>query len=187
MKVTLRIAILLCLGFLVIGCVSNEKHDPSRSAAYKSFQVPSDTSRIYFKTGIFVPVITDVMEHRFFSTLYINDSEIGIISSGQVMVVDVKPGNYTLSWLRKGMTDGYVITKKEINLKPGEYVIASSDLKQSGAEQGGAVLGLLGALAGSAMRPSGEYSIGISDEKKQIDVSNFIKPANCPASFCKAN
>jgi hypothetical protein len=165
--------------------VSNEKHDPSKSSEYKNFQVPTDWSRIYFKTGIFVPVVTNVMEHRFLSTLYVNDSEIGFIYSGQVMVVDLKPGTYSLYWNRKGMMGGYIVTKKEITLKPGEYIIASSDLKQSGEEQGSAFFGLLGALVGGALRPNGEYSIAITDQRNQIDVSQFVKPVNCRPSFCK--
>jgi len=187
MKLAIKLVLLLCLGSVLSGCVSNEKHDPSKSPAYKNFQVPSDWSRIYFKTGIFVPVVTNVMEHRFLSTLYVNDSEIGFIHSGQVMVVDLKPGTYSLYWNRKGMTGGYVVTAKEVTLKPGEYIIASSDLKQSGAEQGSAFLGLIGTLVGSALRPNGEYSIALTDQRNQIDVSQFVKPVNCPPSFCKAD
>lgn len=184
MNVSVKLSTLLFLGSMLTGCVSNEKYDSADSVAYKRFQVPTESARIYFKTGIFVPVVTNVMEHRFVSTLYVDDTEIGFITSGQIMVINLKPGKYSISWQRKGLMDDYITTKKEVILKPGEYIIAASDLKQSGAEQGGAFFGLLGTVIGGALRPNGEFSIGITEDKNQINVSQFVKPVNCPPSFC---
>jgi hypothetical protein len=187
-----RVKLFLGMVILLSGCAGNEKYDSAKSAEYKKFMVPTNTARIYFKTGNFLPNSDKEMEHFMVSIFKINNQDIGTTYLGQVMVVDVKPGTYLLSWSAKGSSDGYVIQQKEINLRSSEYIIASSDLKQSGADQGaaagGILFGLLGGLAGAAMGktsgPTGEYSIGLTGQKSKITESRFVKPIACPSDFC---
>jgi len=58
-------AVIVCLS--VLGCsvvsVKNESYDSSRFTEFKTFHVPKDSARIYFKSGIFVPVVNHIMEH----------------------------------------------------------------------------------------------------------------------------
>jgi len=180
-------AMIVCLS--VLGCsvvsVKNESYDSSRFAEFKNFQVPKDAARIYFKAGIYVPVVNHVMEIKTNPVLLINDIEFGEIQTDQIMVVNLKPGTYKLRWQPKFPSDKYDSLSKEITLNAGQYIVANADLKLSGVDQTPqAIWGLIAVAIAEAIRPRGEFSISIPDQKDKFNVSKFIKPSNCPVSFC---
>jgi hypothetical protein len=180
-------ALIVCLS--VLGCsvvsVKNESYDSSRFAEFKNFQVPQDSARIYFKSGIFVPVVNHVMDHKTNPVLLINDIEFGEIQTDQIMVVNLKPGTYRLRWQPKFPSDKYDSVSKEITLNAGQYIVVNADLKLSGVDQTPqGMWGLIAVAIAEAIRPRGEFSISTSDQKDKLNVSKFIKPSNCPAIFC---
>lgn len=173
-----KFSLILFLCGILSGCttqaiVSKPDVDTTKRAA--SFEVGRDRSKVYFINGKMVGNLFN-MKHKYPSDFIINGKIIGSMNKDDVMVMELRPGNYELSWNVRS-TD--LINKKSvpqlinINIKGGEIIILQGDYSLGGAS----MFGLIGSMVSS---PKAFLSKG---DRPDIQGKNVVTPQYCVPSM----
>lgn len=141
-----------------------------------SFVAKPDSGRVYFTNGNIIGfnIFNHHPLHTHSSDISINSVSVGSMNSNDVMVFDILPGNYKISWNVRS-TD---LILKKTQPTSFDFSIASGEVKVlKGDFDNGA-----GNLLGSLYNPP-KTSVSES-ERKFFEGKNFVSPQTCPSSIC---
>ena len=163
----------IILGLLLSGCVTKVATIQAESKLSKdaiNFKIPENKSRIYFLAGS-----CDAPLKKWTCAgaggIFLNQKYIGGLYKKDVMVADIKPGNYEISWNFNAnyqkKSFGIENIPLDIKLESGDFIIVRLSILQGG----GAVFGLLGA----GIEPD-KYVVQITKDKTLVMNKNIIVP-----------
>jgi hypothetical protein len=140
-----------------------------------SFEVPSDRGRVYFVSGTIKENIFG-MKHKYPSNFYVHSQIIGSKNPDDVMVFDLKPGQYEFQW---GVRSTDPIDK---NSTPETYraVIAGgqSIILRGDYSMGGAMFGLVGSMV------SPPKSFLVEARRDDVMGKTIVVPQSCNPTIC---
>ena len=180
-----RILLIILLPFILNGCTTAAIVKKASNATIEkatSFKGVKDRVKVYFIQGIDRDNLLWTMKHSLPSDIYINGMKIGSKYEDDVMVIDLKPGQYDFSWTARS-TD--IIDKKAIpqilkkNLIGGDIMILQSDYDRGAAAR----LGLIGNLLGSPPK-FWFVEVNIDSAKSEITGNNIVVPQDCNPELC---
>lgn len=142
--------LLLVLAVMSLGaCVSPAKNvgaPPALVSEVRAQSAPSDKARVHFFHGLVDSplMIFGPLDNKQPADLIANGAVIGGVNVGQVLVVDIEPGDYQFAWGER-VGDGHGMVSKTVPLtvRAGELVYLRADWSPSA----GAAFGVVGALA----------------------------------------
>lgn len=166
---------------LSAGCATNPPIPTQPFAADKvleleNFGPPSgDVGRVYFFNGPMTGtgVFTD-KKHSFPSALIVDGTVIGRINSTDVLVADLKPGNYEFMWRHAYAEDNSKSKPMIFGVVGGEVLIL-----QATYNLGGVGFGLMGSLLSP---PS--FELVSTNDRGGVEQLNFVKATSCPTDIC---
>lgn len=132
----------VALGATVAGCatpVYQPKADPGFTSVVKSSPASPGTARLYAFLGTYRGFLFD-LDHRISFDFSVNGLNLGRINKDECLVLDVKPGTYSVSFVEA--VDGRT-ANQTFTLVSGQSAFLAIDIKQSV----GTFFGLIGALA----------------------------------------
>ena len=164
---------IVVLGLLLSGCATKVTTIQAESKLSKDaidFKISENKSRIYFLAGS-----CDAPLKKWTCAgaggIFLNQKYIGGLYKKDVMVADIKPGNYEISWNfntnYQKKSFGIENIPLDIKLEPGDFIIVRLSILQGG----GAVFGLLGA----GIEPD-KYVVQITKDKTLVMNKNIIVP-----------
>ena len=164
---------IVVLGLLLSGCATKVTTIQAESKLSKDaidFKISENKSRIYFLAGS-----CDAPLKKWTCAgaggIFLNQKYIGGLYKKDVMVADIKPGNYEISWNfntnYQKKSFGIENIPLDIKLEPGNFIIVRLSILQGG----GAVFGLLGA----GIEPD-KYVVQITKDKTLVMNKNIIVP-----------
>jgi hypothetical protein len=173
----MRKLVLAFFSLMLAGCattIPTNKYSDVEREKLLQFSGNPNVARVFFLNGITSNQMVN-LRHGFPSSLILNDVVIGSVNKGDVLVADLKPGNYVARWRPPFEKDGASRFKAQnLNLQAGEVVIIRSIFNP-----GGTGFGLIGAALSP---PSLELDIG--DDKSDISSLTVVKPTDCPQTLC---
>ena len=163
---------IVVLGLMLSGCATNFatiNADSQLSNDSINFNIPKNTSRIYFLTGSCdAPLKKWDCEGA--GGIFINSQYIGSLNKKDVMVVDIKPGKHEILWNYnkdyKLKSFGTKNIPANIKLDPGEFLIVRLSINV-GTRRGG--------LLGAALKPD-RYEVEYTDNKYLVINKNVVVP-----------
>jgi hypothetical protein len=163
---------------ILTGCMTpaivQTADDTTRTKAL-SFEVPPDRGRVYFVSGTVKENIFG-MKHKYPSNFFVHGQNIGSKNPDDVMVFDLKPGQYEFRWSVRS-TDPI---DKNSSPEPYRAVITGgrSIVLRGDYSIGGAMFGLVG---GMVSPPKSFLVEGIRDD---VMGKNVVVPQSCHAEIC---
>lgn len=155
------------------------KLDHEKESSAKSFDNKSPNGRVYFTNGKVAGTINKFLgmypDHRHSADVILNGTNVASINSGDVLVFDLKPGLYTLSW-RVRSTD--LILEKTVPV-PYEFLINAGDIKLF---RGDFDVGA-GTLIGAMHSPPRAFILETKQDTMQG--KNFVGAQSCPQTICQ--
>ena len=171
--------VLICLSIQLLGCATPavvQRVDAEVEKKAKLFQVEQNKSKIYFLNGKMTSGFINPI-HSYPSDILVNDVFIGSMNKENVMVIDVAPGSYDISWMPRS-TDPIdkkaIQNKLKINAQAGQAVILQGDYSMGGA----AGFGYLGAMVSP---PATSVTLSNKDE---VASKVVVHPQNCAPTIC---
>ena len=164
---------IVVLGLLLSGCATKVATIQAQSKLSKDaidFKIPENKSRIYLLAGS-----CDAPLKKWTCAgaggIFLDQQYIGGLYKKDVMVADIKPGNYEISWNFNAnyqkKSFGIENIPLEIKLESGDFIIVRLSILQGG----GAVFGLLGA----GIEPD-KYVVQLTEDKTLVVNKNVIVP-----------
>lgn len=184
----------LTLPLLLTACVNfeNKKYTPAESDALKVSISDSDSARIFFSSGFFMPTTVNRSPHRFPVTLYIDDTKIGSVQSGETLAFKVVPATYKVRWVywsgdKKPSGAEILSVETSITAQKGESIMLYANYDEQinwfSPTNFGGVVGLLAqALVGT--NPSTAVIVPETDIS-EVNWQKLVKPDNCPDTICR--
>ena len=173
--------VLMCTVLALTGCAAdNVKLVGRETSGYTNYDVPAGTARIYFANGIMLPDPDNKKYvNRYRPKVFINGTRVGQVQKTEVMVIDVPPGEYSVSW-STGKSFDSTAPNELVQLKVGDFIILRGNYEEgfSGA------FGLIG-LAIDSAKGTQKNQLERVKEKIQIDPNDLVLPSSCPDSICK--
>ena len=171
----------MCMAMIGIsaltGCAAplvTEKYADDQIDQFQKFQAPKNAARVYFLNGVSTGATLVTLRHGFPSVLIGNDVEIGAVNKSDVLVADIRPGNYQFLWKPPAEPDATKSKPLDVNLSAGDILIL-----QGNFFLGGLGFGLLGALA---VPP--RFELVATTDRNVIKELVFVKPTACPETVC---
>ena len=163
---------ILALGLLLSGCATNFvtiDADPQLTNDSINFNIPKNTSRIYFLTGSCDAPLKK-WDCAGAGGIFINSQYIGSLNKKDVMVVDIKPGKHQILWNYnkdyKLKSLGAENIPANIELDSGEFLIVRLSIIV-GTRRGG--------LLGSVLKPD-RYEVEYTNNKSLVMNKNVVVP-----------
>lgn len=162
-------AALLCLG--LTGCIPRatpvlatpEYAQMARALA----KPPADRARLYIFSGNEwggYPIYS-FRPHYYSADVFIDDVKIGSVNPGEVMVMDIVPGNHVFRWQEFNRTPGWMvtITPLQLNVAGGTVLFLSTNITKGAAMEGGVI-----------------------DVTKVVIARDVrvVRPSSCPPTIC---
>ena len=152
--------------------------DKENEAAARSFENKSNNGKVYFTNGKIIGTLNRMMgffpTHRFPSDINVNSINIAAINSGDILVFEVPPGKYTMSWSPRSsdpVMKGTIPKIYELTITPGEVKLLQGDYDQGAST-----------LIGNLYNPP-ISSVSESDKEHMKD-KKFVVPQSCPITIC---
>lgn len=170
---------MLCLTIQLFGCATPavvQRVDAEAEKKAKSFQVENNKSKIYFINGKMTSGFINPM-HSYPSDILVNDVQIGSMNKENVMVFDVAPGSYDISWMPRStdpIDQKATQNKLKVNAQGGQAIVLQGDYSMGGA----AGFGLLGAMVSP---PATSVTTANKDE---VASKIVVQPQNCIPNIC---
>ena len=152
------------------------KVEPEKDPTITSFVSKPDLGRVYFTNGNIIGfnIFNHHPVHRHSSDISINSVLIGSMNFNDVMVLDILPGDYKISWNVRS-TD---LILKQTQPTTFNFSIIAGEIKiLKGDFDNGA-----GNLLGTLYNPP-KTSVTES-ERKFFEGKNFVMPQTCPSNIC---
>jgi hypothetical protein len=152
------------------------KVETEKDPSITSFVAKPDFGRVYFTNGNIIGfnIFNHHPVHRHSSDISINSVLIGSMNFNDVMVLDILPGDYKISWNVRS-TD---LILKQTQPSTFNFSIGSGEIKiLKGDFDNGA-----GNLLGTLYNPP-KTSVTES-ERKFFEGKNFVTPQTCPSTIC---
>lgn len=132
-----------------------------------------DRARIYVFTGtrdVINQYFRTRMAHSLPADIYVNDTKIGNVSSGEALVFDVRPGDYSFTWMIYNQKKGFLeeMEPAQVTAEAGKIVLLSAELN-------GYTFAFDRGVLTSLVNPGG---------KSLKDGVRVTRPATCPPSIC---
>jgi hypothetical protein len=160
------------LFFLISGCLPALKTTPANDkivASAINFDVPRNMGRFYLMNGD-CDVTLRKMKCARTNAIFINKKYIGGLNENDIMVVDLKPGQYEILHNYENLYElksfGTENKPTLINIKEGQFEILQFTVIEGG-----------GSLLTALINPF-KYVVEISKDKNIIKNGNFIVPLN---------
>lgn len=181
-EMRLKSWLFFALGLLTIpaltGCMTpaivQSADDTTRLKAL-SFDVPPDRGRIYFVSGTIKENIFG-MKHKYPSNFFVHGQNIGSKNPEDVMVFDLKPGQYEFHWVVRSTdpidknstpeTFRAVVTGGKVVVLRGDY------------SMGGAMFGLVGSM----VSPPKSFLVEVG--RDEVMGKNVVIPQSCHSGIC---
>ena len=168
-----KLICIMVLGLLLNGCATKVVTIQAQSKLSKDaidFKIPENKSRIYFLAGS-----CDAPLKKWTCAgaggIFLGQQYIGGLYKKDVMVADIKPGNYEISWnfnaSYQKKSFGIENIPLEIKLESGDFILVRLSILQGG----GAVFGLLGA----GIAPD-KYVVQLTEDKTLVINKKVIVP-----------
>jgi hypothetical protein len=155
--------------------IQTTKHTDEDVARYQSFNAPKGAGRVYFTNGLVTGAsMFSEKVHNFPTALIVDGVIVGKINKGDVLVLDVKPGNYEFMW--RSAYEGNDMKAKPLVLGvvAGEVLILKSEYNLGGIGFG---------LIASLLTPP-SFELSSTRDRDGIQDLNFVKATTCPKSIC---
>ena len=168
-----KIILLLSIIFILTGCATKvttiQANNNLASDAY-SFKIPESTSRIYFLAGS-CDALLKKWDCAGAGGIFLNGKYIGGLYKKDVMVADVKPGEYEILWnyneIYQNKSFGIENVPFKMKLNEKDFLIVRLSILPGG--------GAVGGLIGGALAPD-RFVVEITDNKSLILNKNVIIP-----------
>jgi hypothetical protein len=176
------ICLLIVVSFFMVGCSTPAtvvKLDSDKEASVKYFVSKPDLGRVYFTNGKIIGTLNNIFNfnpvHRNSSDVLLNTIVIGAINYEDILVFDVPPGKYKISW---GVRSTDLILK-QTKVSEFEFTIVAGEIKilKGDFDQGA------GNLLGTLYNPP-KTTVTESD-REFLKGKNFVAPQSCPSNLCK--
>jgi hypothetical protein len=168
------VASVLVLAGCMTPAIVQTADDNTRNKAL-SFEVPSDRGRVYFVSGTIKENIFG-MKHKYPSNFFVHGQVIGSKNPEDVLVFDLKPGQYEFQW---GVRSTDPIDK---NSTPETYraVISGgrSIVLRGDYSMGGAMFGLVGSMV------SPPKSFLVEAGRDDVIGKSVVVPQSCHPGIC---
>ena len=170
---------LMLIAIGIVGCSSPAhvlKIEQEKDPTIYNFIAKPDLGRVYFTNGNIISfnIFNLHPVHRHSSDISVNSLLIGSMNFNDVMVLDMLPGKYNISWNVRS-TD---LILKQTQPTIFEFSVAAEEVKIfKGDFDNGA-----GNLLGTLYNPP-RTSV-IESEKKFFEGKNFVSPQTCPSTIC---
>ena len=174
-----NLVFVILMGILAVGCSTPAhvlKIDKEKDPTINNFIAKPDLGRVYFTNGNIISfnIFNLHPVHRHSSDISVNSALIGSMNFNDVMVLDMLPGKYKISWNVRS-TD---LILKQTQPTTFEFSITAGEVKVlKGDFDNGA-----GNLIGTLYSPP-KTSVSES-ERKFFEGKNFVNPQTCPSTIC---
>lgn len=174
-----NIVLATLLTLMLAGCTTPalvQKADAISEKKAKEFHTEPNKTKIYFVNGKMTSGFINPM-HSYPSDILVNDVQIGSMNKENVMVFDVAPGSYDVSWMPRStdpIDQKATQNKLKINALGGQVIVLQGDYSMGGA----AGFGLLGAMVSP---PATSVTITSKDE---VASKIVVQPQNCAPNIC---
>ncbi len=166
---------IILISFFLANCATKipvELSDKTIDDYYKLFVSPKDHARVYYTGGDGKHLIGN-NPHGIPNHFLINNYNIATLNKDNYVVVNLAPGEYSVSW-DKAMADvRYKIVPMKLNLRAGDVIFLQGDINLRSASAG---------LLGLAFVPP-EATIRNILPNVFLDKS-LINLTDCPIEFC---
>ena len=164
---------LISIIFILSGCatkVTTIQADNKLTVDAYSFKIPDNTSRIYFLAGSCDAPLKK-WDCAGAGGIFLNGQYIGGLYKKDVMVADIKPGEYEILWnyneIYQNKSFGIENVPTRIKLNAKEFLIVRLSILQGG--------GAVGGLLGAGLVPD-KFVVEVTDNKSLVTNKNVIIP-----------
>lgn len=174
MKVLYRISTILVSIFLT-ACATNVSvipADPNKQKQALSFTPNKNSAKVYFVAGKIGNFLYKTSMAGG-AILFIDGVRIGQIDRNDVMVLDLKPKQYSFAWQYPSGDSQMQFVQRDV--KAGEIIILEAIW-----DIGGAAFGLIGLMLSPA-----KYQLNEVYDKSLIMGKRITVPQSCPNTICE--
>lgn len=172
MKATNTILIIV-VSVLLSACAANVSVIPADATKQQqalSFTPNPNSAKVYFVAGKSGNLIKTSMPGG--AILFIDGIRVGQIDRDDVMVLDLKPKQYSFAWQYPSGDSQMQFVQRDV--KAGEVIILEAVW-----DTGGAGFGLIGLLVSPA-----KYQLSETYDKSLVMGKRIIVPQSCPNTIC---